>query len=65
MKKLIHTTNNAYDMTLLVSNHIVTGAWDHDADQYKKETTETIQDWDGNCPDFKTIESYGEIVETK
>ena len=65
MKNLIHTTNNAYDMTLLVEGEKVIGAWDYDAEQFAAETEESIQDWDANYPEDETIEAYGEIVEKK
>lgn len=65
MKKLIHTTNNAYDMMLLVENDEVIGAWDYDKAAFDAATPESVQDWEATCPDETKIEDYGQIVETK
>ena len=63
-KKLIATENNAFDSILLIENGKVTGQWD-----LTKEVAQSYleckdaNEWEGNCPDFDEVETYGEEAE--
>ena len=65
--KLIHTTNNAYDMTLLVSQKgKVIGAYVYDADEFTKakENPSELAEWSANHPDNTSPDDYGDIMDT-
>ena len=65
-RQLVHTTNNAYDMVLLVEGGKVVGAWEmDDAVAQNFRNPGDLNDWAETYPDEESVEDYGAVVAIK
>jgi len=65
--KLLHTSNNAYDMMLLTSpTGDVIGAYDYNAHEFAKAKKNPCElaEWNANYPDNTAPGDYGEVIDT-